>query len=147
MKAIAKYYGQYSQDEFVFIPENDHDYKTMLKFKGYVQLENWQERNVMFHRKFFALLNRVIYHLPEQLMEKYGTVDKLRYQLMIVSGNVDLIQNIDGTASFKPHSINFKSMKEESFKEVYNDCLSAALKYFLKDISKEDFTNDILNFC
>lgn len=147
MKAIAKYYGQISSEQFVFVPNGDDDFKKMLKFDGYVQIENWRERNVNFHRKYFALLKKIIYLMPAQLMEKYGTVDKLRYQLMIISGNCDLIQNVDDTISYKPHSINFRNMTQEKFEQIYNDCFNSALKHFLKDISKEDFENDLLNFC
>ena len=31
-----------------------------------VKIEHWKERNVGFHRKYFALLNCTIYHLPEK---------------------------------------------------------------------------------
>ena len=62
MEFFAKYYKDKSIE-----PVSDSDFRKILKlkdgdiFKG----EKWRDRNVMFHRKYFALLNCTINHLPE----------------------------------------------------------------------------------
>ena len=55
--------------------ETDEDFKNWLKLKDgdYCEIETWKERNVTNHRRFFALLNRTIYLLPEE-----PEFDKLR---------------------------------------------------------------------
>lgn len=146
MKAKAILYGMDVHNQFILSPDSDEDFKSMLKMKGYINLESWSKRDIDKHKQYFALIKATIYHTSEAFTMRFGTIDKMRHQLMVLSGNCDMIENLDGTKSYKPHSIKFKNMDDEKFKVIYKDCLDAAVHFFLKDISYEDFKTDILNF-
>lgn len=112
-----------------------------------VQIEYWKERNVKFHRKYFALLNCAIYHLPEDSrFDQYRDIDYFRKYLLICIGKCDIIVGLTGKENYLPKSISFKTMDETEFKEVYNQTLNMIMKYFLNHIKQKEFENDILNF-
>jgi len=129
---------------------NDDNFKKLLKLDegDYCEIETWKERNIDFHRKYFALLNCTINHLPENLMVDFGHIDKIRKYIMILIGEFDVIPTLkeDSNPIPQARSISFKSMDNNKFSEIYSKSLDVILKHFLKDISMEDFERDILNF-
>jgi hypothetical protein len=132
-----------------FEPLGAEAFKKSLKLKlnDYIRLETWKERNIIFHRKFFAFLNTVIYFLPEDnKYDRFRNIDYLREELMIMIGEVDIHITFEGEQVLKPKSISFRSMDNERFEKVYSLSVDAVLKYFLHDISKEDFEKHLLNF-
>ena len=142
-----KYIAQKIKGEFS--PVSNDDYRKSLKVKDgdYVMIDTWKERNIRFHRKYFALLNCAINHLPEDSdYDRYRNVDTLRKEIMLQNGRYKIYETLGGKTTYEADSISFKSMDEEKFSEVYNEAVDTILKYFLKHISKEDFENDILNF-
>lgn len=132
-----------------FEPVGDDSFKKSLKLKAgdFVKLETWKERNVNFHRKYFAFLNTTIYFLPEdEKFDKLRNIDYLRKEIMIIIGEVDVHISMDGTQHLTPKSISFKSMDNGRFEQIYSLSINAALRYFIRDIPKEEFENHILNF-
>jgi len=132
-----------------FEPLGADAFKKSLKLKlnDYIHIETWQERNILFHRKFFAFLNTVIYFLPEdEKYDRFRNIDYLREELMIIIGEVDIHITLDGEQILRTKSISFKSMDNEQFEKVYSLSVDAVLKYFLYDISKENFEKYLLNF-
>lgn len=130
-----------------FVTDKDFVKSLRLKQDQYLNIETWQERNIFFHKKFFAFLNAAIYLLPED--KKYDNLrnlDYLRKKLMIIIGEVEEIIGLDGQIHLQANSISFKSMDEERFSEIYSACTRAVLKYFLHGISMKDFENTIANF-
>ena len=65
---------------------------------------------------------------------------------MVLIGEVDIRYQMDGTPNLWPRSISFKSMDNDKFQEIYSKSIDAALKYFLRDISKEDFERHIIGY-
>ncbi len=136
-------------DNYQLSPISDDDYRKMLKLKSgdHLMIETWKERNIKFHRKFFAMLNCAINHLPEdEQYDRFRNLEYFRKYLMIITGNCEVLIGLTGKENYIPMSISFKSMDNYSFEVIYSGCLSAILKHFLKHISLEDFENDILNF-
>ncbi len=136
-------------DQNHFEPIGADSFKKSLKLKenDYIKIETWKERNLNFHQKFFAFLNTVIYFLTEdEKYDRFRNIDYLRYELMIMIGEVDIHITMQGEQILRPKSISFRSMDNERFERVYSMCVDAALKYFLHHISKENFEKHILNF-
>jgi hypothetical protein len=132
-----------------FEPLGAEAFKKSLKLKkdDYIKVESWKERNVNFHRKYFAFLNTVIYFLPEDdKYDRFRNIDYLREELMIMIGSVDIHITMQGEQILRPKSISFKNMDNLQFENVYSLSIDAALKYFLHDISKENFEKHLLNF-
>jgi len=129
--------------------KTDEDFKNWLKLKDgdYCEIETWKERNVTNHRRFFALLNRTIYLLPEEPeFDKLRNIDYLRKEILILIGEVDVHISMDGTMYMQPKSISFRSMDDVEFNRIYHLCTGKIVNTFLKYISLEDFETYILKF-
>ena len=126
----------------------DEDYKKSFKLKegDNINCETWKERNIQFLRKYFALINCTLYHLPESIDEEFKNIDNLRKYITIASGRYKLIPSLKGDPIPEAQSISFKNMDEEEFQNLYNDTLNVIMKYFLKHIKLVDFEMDIMNF-
>jgi len=131
-----------------FIPAFGSDYESAKKIAvgDTVKASVTKPRNVQFHKKFFAMLDCIHRTMSEDLTATYPTPENLRYVMMILTGNFDIIILPDGTQNKKPKSISFAAMDDLEFEGVYSACLDVGLKYFLKDISKEEFERELLNF-
>lgn len=135
------------RDSVEFITDKDFVVGLKLKEAQYISSETWKERNINFHRKFFAFINATIHLLPEdQKYDKLRNPDYLRRKLMIMIGEVDSIYDMNGVEHLQARSISFKSMDDEKFGFIYKACIDATLKYFLHGISMKDFENTIANF-
>jgi len=132
-----------------FDVNTDEDFKQSLKLKvgDYVNIEVWKPRNIVNHRKFFALLNRTIYLLPEgPEYEKLRNIEYLRKELMILIGNVDTHVTMKGEMILIPKSINFQQMDDVEFNRIYFLCTQAIINTYLKHITLEQFTLYISKF-
>jgi hypothetical protein len=130
-------------------PLTSEDFRKSLRFKDgdFIRIETWKERSVNFHRKYFALLNCAVNHLPdEERFEQYRDVNYLRKYTLIMIGKCEVIIGLTGRENYIPKSISFQKMDNAEFEEVYSKTLIVLLKYFLAHLSLEDFENDILNF-
>jgi hypothetical protein len=143
-----KFHAQILPDN-KFKPIDSEDFKKSLKLRpgDYVDIETWKERNLLLHKKYFAFLNTVIYFLPENPeFDKLRNIDYLRKEIMVLIGEVDFRFTMTGEKCIEVRSISFKSMDNERFEWIYSASVNAALKYYLKDISLEDFEAYIINF-
>jgi len=131
-----------------FLPAFGSDYETASRISvgDTVKASITRPRNIQFHKKYFALIDTIHRSMDESLTEAYPTPENLRYVIMILTGNFDIQIMPDGTQNKKPKSISFASMDDYEFEKVYSASLDVALKYFLKDMNKEDFEREILNF-
>lgn len=130
-------------------PVTDEDFKKSLKIKegDFLTVETWKERNVEFHKKYFALLKCAINIFPEdEAFDPYRNLDSLRKEIMLQNNRFDTHETLGGKKSYIPHSISFRSMDNEKFEEIYSEALDTLLKHFLKFVSREDFEQHIMDF-
>ena len=135
--------------ENTFDPISADDFKKSFKLKpgDSISIETWKERNINFHRKFFALLNTTIYFLPDDpKYDKLRNIDYLRKELMIITGEVDIHITMDGEQVLIPLSISFKSMNEEKFSRLYSLCVDAIIRYYLPHLTIQQFEHHLLEF-
>jgi len=132
-----------------FEVDTDEDFKQSLKLKvgDYVNIEMWKERSIINHRRFFALLNKTIYLLPEGAeFEKLRNIEYLRKELMILIGNVDTHVTMRGEMILIPKSINFQKTDDVEFNQIYFLCTQAIVNTYLKHITLEQFELYISKF-
>ena len=79
-------------------------------------------RNYMFHKKFFAMRN-----VAFENQEQYTDDEAFRKALIIEAGYYDEIRLLDGTVLKVARSINFGSMEEVEFGELYAKVFSVIL--------------------
>jgi len=110
----------------------------MLKTNNIYQFNFKLQRNLKFHRKFFAFL-KAAYSI-ESIQEMFSSIEHLRYALIMDAGYFDEVIGFDGTIFLKAKSISFASMDETVFSQLYNRVLNIVLKqlpsYTKKDIQK-----------
>jgi len=131
-----------------FLPAFGSDYDSAGKIGvgDTVKASITKPRNVQFHKKYFAMLDTIHRSMDEGLSDVYPTVDNLRYVIMILLGEFDLIILPDGTTNKEPKSISFASMDDLAFADIYSRSLDMGLKYFLKDMVKEEFEKQLAGF-
>lgn len=117
---------------------HDSDYELAKKIKpmAIVECNITQPRNVMFHRKFFALINLVY-----QNQEHYNDINLLRTDLIRLSGYNETHTSIEGLEIVKAKSISFSKMTELEFNNLYSAILDTIQKYFSFD--RESVQNEI----
>jgi hypothetical protein len=129
--------------------ETDEDFKHSLKLKDgdYLAVETWKPRSIVNHRRFFALLLRTIYLLPEEeVYDKCRNIDYFREELLITIGYVDIHIRMNGEMCIKAKSMNFQTMDDVEFNRIYHLCTEKIVNVYLKNISLEDFELYILKF-
>lgn len=116
----------------------DYDEKRKLKLGQDYECDIKNPRNVGFHRKFFALLNvgheNTSLDMPFETYRKYMTVK---------AGFFTAYQTPKGLF-YDPKSINFASMEQDEFEEVY----SRVIDKIIEDIgaTKEEIETALINF-
>ena len=115
-----------------------------LKLGDVLESLTWKERDIVKHKKYFALMNCTLNHLPENTY--LSNLDTLRKTVQICIGNCEIAFDMEGNKQLQALSISFKGMDNDAFDELYLKSLNYISKVLLSHISYEDFTNDILNF-
>lgn len=124
-----------------FSPADDEATEAVKKIKldTVVSCEVKRQRNYQHHKLYFALLNLVIGN-----HEKYDNTDDLLFEIKLRLGYCTRII-IDGNVQYKPKSISFKSMDQDTFNKFYSKSLDVILKHFLTGNTEQEI-NQIVGF-
>jgi hypothetical protein len=96
-------------------------------------------RNIMFHRKFFALINLVF-----ENQETFDNSNDLRYYLTMKAGFYKKVKTPNNGEMFIPKSLKFDKMDNVEFEEVYNGVIKVIEKELL--ITKQDILENIQEY-
>jgi hypothetical protein len=133
--------------------DEDADEKRKLKLGETYRATIVHPRNILFHRKFFALIklgfenSKMVEHsrLASETNEKVipMTQESYRKFALIKSGFANVYQTTKGVF-VEAQSISFDSMDEGQFSEVYSKCLD----FVIKDTQADEklFMEQLLNF-
>ena len=123
--------------------EDDTAKAALAKIKNgeQVHVSIKKPRNVLFHRKFFALCQVVF-----ENQERYDDFDAFRHELTMRAGWWDTHVHVSGKISYIPKSISFAKMDETSFAEFYNKAIDAALEHFIPGTDKEGLEEAVIDF-
>jgi len=99
-------------------------------------------RNIKHHNKFFGMLNKVALNIPESMPKQYENPEHLLDEIKFQVGHVEIHVTLGGKVEHKPKSIDFARMDQVAFEKFYNRAVDVILKYFLKDLSKEEFDEE-----
>jgi len=102
--------------------EFDKLQEAKLKLNEYYQVKITKPRNIMFHRKFMALIN-----LGYENQERFSDFEQFRKWVIIMSGYY--IEIIEENEIFKiAKSISFANMDQIDFEKLYNAAIDVILK-------------------
>lgn len=107
-----------------------------------------KHRNPRFHRKYFALLN-LAYESWEPADKEFRGLpvqknfDRFRKDVIIAAGFYDAVVNINGDVRAEARSINFSSMDDAEFADLYSKTVDVVLNRFLTNYSRDDLDSVI----
>ncbi len=119
-------------------PAYDEDQNNLRRVKcgEYFTAEIVKPRNILFHRKYFALLNLVM-----ENQERYKHLEDLRWDVTIEAGYFYNHVSLHGEVIRKPLSISFASMDDHEFSTFYNKCIDVIVMHF--SFEREALINEI----
>lgn len=102
-----------------------------------------KHRNPRFHRKWFALVNLAYEQWePEAKTFKGEQVaknfERFRKDVIIAAGFYDVVVNINGDVRAEAKSINFSSMDDAEFADLYSKTVDVLLARVLRNYTRED---------
>jgi hypothetical protein len=122
------------------IPCDDAASAMLMKIKhgDVVQVEIKRPRNIMHHRKFFALINLVF-----ENQAKYESPEHLLAALKASVGHCDFLPGKDGMLVAVPKSIAFHKMDQTAFNEFYDRCIDKIARHFLPGVDSDDLRREV----
>ena len=98
-----------------------------------------RQRNVKFHRKFFALMNLVY-----QNQEHYPSLDIMIAAFKVATGHCfPVIAKSDQTVMI-PKSISFAKMDETEFEVFWDASVKIVIERFLPGVNRDDLEAEIM---
>ena len=138
-------------------PYEQEDIKAIEKLNDgeFVSFKTHDVRSILYHRRFFKLLSKVLEHIPIRIMEceddtgllydRYTSVDSLLIELKLQLGYYDLHVTLGGKQIYVPRSIDFSTMSQTKFQKFVKNAQPVILKRFLPDITPEVFEKEFLS--
>jgi len=127
--------------------DDDYDFKKKLKIGEVYSVEIREERNYQFLRKYYALINCAWEFLTEQQKQFIHSKEGFRKTLQVAAGYSDVYYSIDRKEWIEESkSISFEKMNESEFINLYENVKLVLFSSFLRDVSEESFTKELINF-
>lgn len=128
--------------------DKDYEEKKKLKIGETYVAEIKKARNIQFHRKYFSLINLAWEYQNEKVVDLYhGSIDHFRKSVEVCAGWCETIYSIPRKELIEiPKSISFDKMDEFEFRDLYDRVKDVLFKYFLKNVSEEEFMKNLVNF-
>ena len=98
-----------------------------------------KERNLQWHKKFFALL-----HIGHDNQEHYESFDDYKFAMKLATGWCSEVVRNTGEIMYNPKSYSFNSMSQEDFEVVYDKTIDVTLKII--PMALEDLEREIIAF-
>jgi hypothetical protein len=119
-----------------------------MKLGEIIQIDFKRPRNIMRHRKFFALLNLAYegWEIPESTyngMPANKNFERFRKDIICQAGYYDVVANLKGEVRAEAKSISFGGMEEDEFNKLYNDVVNVILKHVLNNYTRDDLDSVI----
>jgi len=123
------------------LPESEENFKRLSEFPEL--WEHKKSRNLLFHRKFFALLKVVFDN-----QEKYENQEDLLVEIKLKTGHYKEHVTTKGQIIYVPRSIAFENMDQISFELFYDKAIDVVLKHFISGTREEIDRKvlEVLNF-
>ena len=132
----------------LLIPETDEDYekKGTLQIGKTYSVDIRLVRNPDFHRKYFAMLNWAWSLRPQSVQEGFRSRENFRKYVQIAAGfSEPFFHPTEGFIDM-PKSINFESMDEIEFQDLYQKVRTVIDSIVQRYITTEQFENTLMNF-
>ncbi|NOQ31769.1 MAG: DUF1367 family protein [Helicobacteraceae bacterium] len=121
-----------------FMPLNDESVKATLKIKegDEIYVEYKPRRSYKFHKKYWALLNAVLYN-----QEHYKSVDNIHEAVKYRAGYYETIIPLIGDPFIVTKSISFHTMDAIDFESFYNVAIDICV-----ELTDDEAVEQIIKF-
>lgn len=128
--------------------DEDYDNKKKLKLGQIYKAKITLARNIDFHRKYFALINCAWAYQNEKTTAYFkNDINSFRKTIEVAAGHCDTLFNLRLKEWVDvPKSIAFDKMDELEFRELYDRVKDIIFSMFIKNVSEEEFMNNLINF-
>ena len=128
--------------------DEDYDNKKKLKLGQIYKAKITLARNIDFHRKYFALINCAWAYQNEKTTAYFkNDINSFRKTIEVAAGHCDTLFNLRLKEWVDvPKSIAFDNMDELEFRELYDRVKDIIFSMFIKNVSEEEFMNNLINF-
>ncbi len=103
-------------------------------------------RSPRFHRKYFAMLKATMENMPDEMRKIIPDIENLLTELKFQTGYYLEYRTISGRVTYIPKSISFEKLDDLEFAEFYRKSEDVILKYFMKNVKREELEEFIIGF-
>jgi hypothetical protein len=129
----------------VAVDEDGVNTLAKIKVGDFVMCEVKKSRNILFHRKFFALVKLVYENLPEEMSDRFDNRDQFLDALKIAAGVTRPVPMASGKILYVPGSISFGKMDAIEFNEFYNNVADLICAKILPGWDSETLKAEVLD--
>ena len=128
--------AQFVRTNIGLMPADDdsREWFSHVSIGRVIQCKVSQPRNVLFHRKWFALLKYSFEYWAETApaVEYKGEqaqpdFDRFRRDITILAGKYHSVVNLKGEVRFEADSVSFGKMDAQAFEELYSKTIDVLL--------------------
>ena len=126
----------------------DYDEKKKLKIGETYDVTIKKARNIDLHRKYFSLIHTAWEYQNYRCTEHFhDDVDCFRKTIEVAAGWCEPCYNLDRREWIEiPKSIAFDKMDELEFRDLYERVKDVLFKFFLKNVTPEEFERNLINY-
>ena len=125
----------------------DWDERKRLRLGEVYSVEVKPQRNLAFHRKYFALVKTAWEYLPEQTSNGFRSMDAFRKYCEVAAGYYDpFFSPVRGEFVEVPRSIAFDRMDDAEFSELYERVKDVIWGIIGGRVTREEFERNMSNF-
>jgi len=95
-------------------------------------------RDYTNHKKYFALLNMVF-----ENQERYTNFPMFRKAVELAAGHVDEIITLDGEVHFEIRSIDYSTLDEFEFDNLFGRVMRVCVENFLEGVDERDLRYEV----
>ena len=127
-----------------FVPAADSDMKKAQKIGigEVVKCKSVDQRNIKFHRQYFAMVRFAFHHLPERFT--FTDEEDLREALLIAIGWKSIRHDFHGNTKEVAKSISFEKVGQQRFEKIYSKTLDLVAR--LVEIDSKEVESELVNF-
>ena len=123
----------------LYCPANDNSSELSKKVTigDPLEVKVSSQRILWYHKRFFIAVKFIYENMPENFTTLYPTEESLRKGLLLLAGHTEKVHNPDGTFIINVRSMNFETVKQDEFQQLYSAIIDAGLKYFISNMETQ----------
>lgn len=142
-----KIYVRNTPNGLIPLYDSDYDEKRRLKLNSDYLVTIKEERNLDFHRKYFALINTSWEYLREEQQKFFRSKEAFRKTVQIAAGNCDTIYSIKRKEWIEQaKSVSFEKMDDLEFAKLYEGVKDVIFSLIGSTVTEQEFNDNLRYF-